>query len=98
MGLATKLPSTLPTLTVDIGPLKGMSDIVRAAEAPMPARTSAIFCPSLDIAVIITCVSYLNDFGKRGLIGLSVNRLVNISFSEGLASRLKNPPGILPPA
>ena len=47
---------------------------------------------------MITCVSYLNDFGNNGLIGLSVNRLVNISFSEGRASRLKKPPGILPAA
>ena len=98
VGFVTNLPSTLPTLTVAIGPLKGISETVRAADAPTPANTSAIFSPSLDIAVIMTCVSYLNDFGNRGLIGLSVNLLVNISFSDGLASLLKNPPGIFPPA
>ena len=83
---------------MEIGPLNGISEIVSAAEAPIPARTSAIFSPSLDIAVMITCVSYLKDFGNNGLIGLSVSLLVNISFSEGLASLLKKPPGILPPA
>ena len=98
VGLTTNSPSSLPTLTVAIGPLNGMSEIISAAEAPTPANVSAIFSPSLDITVMITCVSFLNDFGKRGLIGLSVRRLVKISCSDGRASRLKNPPGILPPA
>ena len=98
VGFTIKLLSTLPTLTVAIGPAKGISDTIRAAEAPTPASTSAIFSPSLDIAVTMTWVSYLKDLGNRGLNGLSVNLLVNISCSEGLASLLKKPPGILPPA
>ena len=36
--------------------------------------------------------------GNKGLRGRSVTRLVNTSCSAGLASRLKNPPGIFPPA
>ena len=33
-----------------------------------------------------------------GLMGLSIRRLVNVSFSVGRASLLKKPPGILPAA
>ena len=91
-------PLTLPTLTDAIGPFQGIDDSINAAEAPTPASTSAIFSPSLCKTVIITCVSFLNPFGKRGLIGLSVTRLVNTSCSAGRASRLKKPPGIFPPA
>ena len=40
----------------------------------------------------------LKPSGKRGLKGLSVNREANISRSDGRASLLKNPPGILPEA
>ena len=98
VGFTTNSPLIRPTRTVAIGPLNGISEIISAADAPTPANVSAIFSPSLDKTVMITCVSFLNDFGKSGRIGRSVNRLVNISCSEGRASRLKNPPGILPPA
>ena len=98
VGLMTNSPSIRPTRTVAIGPLKGISEIINAADAPKPASVSAIFSPSLDNTVIMTCVSHLKDFGKRGRIGRSVNRLVNISCSDGRASRLKKPPGIFPPA
>ena len=86
----------MANLTVAIGPFHGILDTINAAEAPTPASTSAGFSPSVVKTVIITWVSYLKDFGNKGLIGLSVNREVSISLSEGLASRLKNPPGIFP--
>ena len=89
VGLTTNSPSSLPTLTVAIGPLNGMSEIISAAEAPTPANVSAIFSPSLDITVIMTCVSFLNDFGKSGLIGLSVRRLVKISICHGVTEALQ---------
>ena len=93
-----KLSSTRATRTVAMGPFQGMLEIISAADAPTPASTSAGFSPSVDSTVIITCVSYLNDSGNNGRMGLSVSRQVSISRSAGRASRLKNPPGILPPA
>ena len=41
---------------------------------------------------------FLNASGNKGLIGLSINLEINVSLSVGLASLLKYPPGILPPA
>ena len=46
----------------------------------------------------IPLVSLLNPSLNKGLNGLSVNLDANISLSEGLASRFKKPPGILPEA
>jgi hypothetical protein len=37
-------------------------------------------------------------FGEQGRIGRSIRREVRVSSSEGLASRLKKLPGILPAA
>ena len=42
-GLATKLPSTLPTLTAPIGPSNGASVSINDAEAPSIARVSGWF-------------------------------------------------------
>ena len=98
VGLITILPSSFPTRTEAMGPFQGIVEAISAAEAPTPARTSAIFSPSLCRTVIMTWVSFLKPFGNNGLKGLSVKRLVKTSCSDGLASRLKNPPGIFPPA
>ena len=35
VGLRINFPSTLPTLTAPIGPLNGISEMVRAVEAPI---------------------------------------------------------------
>jgi len=43
-------------------------------------------------------VSLKYPLGKSGRSGRSVRRAVMISFSEGLPSRLKNPPGMRPAA
>ena len=75
-----------------------MVDVIKAADAPTPESVSAIFSPSLCKTVIMTWTSFLNPLGNNGRIGLSVNRLVNTSCSAGLASLLKKPPGIFPPA
>ena len=53
---------------------------------------------SYEITVGNTCTSFLNSSGNKGLIGLSINREIRVSLSVGLASLLKYPPGILPPA
>ena len=96
VGLKTKSAPIIPTRTVAIGPFQGMFETNRAADAPTPAQVSEIFSPSLCKTVIITWVSFLNDFGNKGLIGLSVSLLVKTSPSVGLASLLKKPPGIFP--
>ena len=44
------------------------------------------------------CTSFLNSSGNKGLIGLSINLEISVSFSVGLASLLKYPPGIFPAA
>ena len=46
----------------------------------------------------MTCVSFRNPSTNSGRIGRSISREVRVSFSEGRASRLKKPPGILPAA
>ena len=44
----------------------------------------------------VTWVSFLKSLWNRGLIGLSINRETKVSFSVGLPSLLKKPPGIFP--
>ena len=46
VGLATNLPLTRPTRTAPIGPAKGMSETMSAAEAPLMVRISGSFSPS----------------------------------------------------
>ena len=96
VGLTTVFPSIKPSLKDAIGPFHGISEIIRAIEAPKVPKISPGFSWSLDRRFIITCVSHLNSFGNNGLIGLSVNLAERISFSDGLASLLKYPPGIFP--
>ena len=98
VGLTINCPSNFPTRTEAIGPSKGISDIPNAVDAPTAARTSASFPLSIDIIVAIICVSDLKLSGNSGLIGRSIRRAERISFSEGLPSRLKKPPGIFPAA
>ena len=56
-GLITNLPSILATRTSEIGPLNGISETARAADAAKPAKASGIISLSAEIKVIITCVS-----------------------------------------
>ena len=98
VGFTINFPSTLPTLTSAIGPSKGISEMVNAADAPIAPSTSASFSPSYESTNEIICVSFWNSFGNKGLIGLSISLAVSISFSVGLPSLLKNPPGIFPAA
>ena len=51
-----------------------------------------------EVQLLPTVISFLNSPGNKGLIGLSINLDINCSLSVGLASLLKNPPGIFPPA
>ena len=76
----------------------GMSDTASAADAPVIARTSVSFSLSADSTSAMTCVSNRQPDGKSGRIGRSITRLVSTSFSAGLPSRLKKPPGMRPDA
>ena len=46
----------------------------------------------------LTWTSLVKKSGNNGLKGLSINLEVNVSYSVGLASLLKYPPGIFPAA
>ena len=69
-------------------------------------QTTLVFGP-LYLYWIIICTkqqkstktnSIIKSFTNSGRMGRSIRRDVRVSFSLGLASRLKNPPGILPAA
>jgi hypothetical protein len=91
-------PSFRPILTAPIGPPKGAPASIRLAEAPIIARMSESFAWSEESTVATICTSWLNPSGKRDRMGLSICLALRISFSLGLPSRLKKPPGILPAA
>ena len=74
------------------------SDIAAMIGAPIIAAMSEENSASEDITVDIIWTSFLNSSGNKGLIGLSISLEVNVSFSVGLASLLKYPPGIFPAA
>ncbi|MBA7588891.1 hypothetical protein ES708_30961 [subsurface metagenome] len=56
-GLILNFPLILPTLTSEIGPPKGISDTLRAAEAASPANESGKISLSAEIRFIVTNVS-----------------------------------------
>ena len=78
--------------------MNGTPESVSAADAAIIATTSGELTKSCESTVHITKTSCLKPSTKRGLIGRSINLAVNVSASEGRASRLKKPPGILPAA
>jgi len=78
--------------------MKGMPEMVSAAEAPTRATMSGSFSRSCDSTVQMTCVSLRKPSAKSGRIERSTMREASVSFSLGRPSRLKKPPGILPAA
>ena len=97
-GLRTYSPSINPTRAAPIGPSNGTPEIERAADAPIIAAMSGFCFLSEDMTVQKICISLVKWSGNIGLIGLSISLDVRVSLSVGLASLLKNPPGILPVA
>ena len=91
-------PSSMPTRTAAMVAAIGISETARAAEAPVRARTSESLSVSAEMTKATTCDSRCQPAGKSGRIGRSIRRLVSTSFSGGLPSRLKNPPGMRPEA
>ena len=98
VGLTMNWPSTRPTRTAATVFSTGISDSASAAPAPVSASTSESFSVSADSTNAITCVSYAQPDGNSGRIGRSMTRLVRVSFSVALPSRLKKPPGMRPDA
>jgi len=58
-GLQTSCPALLPTRTPATGPLKGTSDITRAAEAPIMAATAGSLSVSKERTLATIWVSKL---------------------------------------
>ena len=94
--LTMNSPSTKPTLTPAIGPLKGISETHKASDAPNIAAISGVASWSTDKTVLTLCTSFLNPSANNGLIGRSIIRAVNVPCSLGRPSLFKNPPGIFP--
>jgi len=69
-----------------------------AADAPISAAISVSLSKSYAKTVQIICTSLRKPSGNKGRIGLSIKRDFKVSASEGLPSRRKKPPGILPTA
>ena len=96
VGLITYSPSTRPTLTPEIGPFHGISEMLSAIDVPTIAAISGEQSGSTDITVQTTEQSFLISLGKRGRIGRSITRETRIALSDGLPSLLRKEPGILP--
>ncbi len=87
-----------PTRTPAMVFSNGIDESASAADAPVIASTSESFSVSAEISSATICVSKYQPAGKSGRIGRSISRLVSTSFSAGLPSRLKKPPGMRPEA
>ncbi len=98
VGKVTSLPSTRPSRTAPMGPMKGTRAIKRVAEAPLIEGTSASLTRSAEIGPAWIWTSSRYESGKSGRIGRSMRRDVKISLVVGRPSRLMNPPGNLPAA
>ncbi len=57
VGFTTNFPSMRETRASDIGPLKGISETAKAAEAAKPANASGISSPSEEYSVTFTKTS-----------------------------------------
>ena len=81
-------------------PLRGHTLYVmaKAALVAIRAAMSASTSGFNEIVWTTTCTSLKKPSGNSGRIGRSIRRLVRVSCSLGLASRLKKLPGILPAA
>ena len=97
-GLMTKLPSILPIRTAPTGCGNGMSETIRAAEAPFIARMSYGASWSTDSGMFTSWVSRRQPLGNSGRSGRSIMRATSVPFSPARPSRLKKLPGILPAA
>ena len=98
VGLMTNFPSTRPTRTPAMGPLKGISETERAQDAPIIAAMSGGLSCSTERTVAMTCMSLRKPLGKSGRMGRSMSRAQRMAALLGRPSRLMKPPGIFPTA
>mmetsp|Transcript_5596 Transcript_5596/g.13648 ORF Transcript_5596/g.13648 Transcript_5596/m.13648 type:complete len:223 (+) Transcript_5596:2042-2710(+) len=98
-GFTTNSSFCLTTRTAAIGPLHGMSERCKAADAPLIAATSAPrpYRFPAETRVVITWHSEVNPFGKSGRSARSIARATRVSSLERMSVRLKLD-GILPKA
>ncbi len=75
-----------------------MPEMASAAEAPSSEAISGSTSAFTDSTEATTCTSLMKPSGNSGRMGRSIRRDVNVSFSVGRPSRLKNPPGMRPAA
>ena len=77
---------------------KPVTEMDKAADAAIIEITSVCTSGLRLMTVMTTCTSLRKSSLNDGLNGLSINLDISVSFSEGLPSLLKNPPGIFPAA
>ena len=82
VGFRTYLPSMYPTRAAPIGPMNGMPEIARAAEAPIKEAISGSTSAFTEITEATTCTSLMNPSGKQ-----RPNRPIDEPRSEGLFLR-----------
>ena len=79
-----------------MGPVKGMSDMLSAADAAVMTIVSKGISMSRESGVATTCTSLRKSLGNSGRSCLSVRRAMRMPCVLGRPSRLKKLPGILP--
>ena len=98
VGKATHSPLMRARRAAPMGPWRGMGLTVRAAEAPIRARTSKGFSPSMERGIATTWVSQRKLSEKDGRSARSISLQPRIAPSLGLPSRRKKDPGMRPAA
>ena len=86
----------IPTSIAPKGPLKGISDVVTARDAPIIDNISGGKSCSTDNTKQDITTSFLKSSGNSGLRGLSIALPIKTAASAGLPSLFLNPPGIFP--
>ena len=81
-----------------MGPLKGTSEMLTAAEAPIMAVISGEQSRSTDRTSQAMTTSLRRSEGKRGRIGRSIRREASTACRLGLPSRRMKLPGMRPTA
>ena len=98
VGKATHSPFIRARRAAPMGPWRGMGLTVSAADAPIRARTSKGFSPSMESGMATTWVSQRKLSANDGRSARSISLQPRMAPSLGLPSRRKNDPGMRPAA
>src|SRR5216684_2100164 len=83
VGLITNWPLTKPTRTAPMGPRNGMSEMVRAAEAPLIPATSGSFSVSAESTSALTGTAFaLDEAAGNASAGVGIFAVVNRQREE----------------